>query len=110
MAQEKIAELVGLIDKVSTRIDDWDYMTAMTLLQQLYHLNQSAQNNTNYMGPPNFSAEQLIQENERLQYNNTRLKRSHRNKKKIWRQTEEQLRGQINELLNEIEYLEQFKK
>ena len=107
MSKDKIAELAEVMDKISTKIDDWDYMKAMTLLQQLF---QEVNNNTShvkYYGP---AAQQLADDNERLKYNNTRLKRNHKNQRKRWKETEEQLRGQINELLSEIEYLEQFKK
>ena len=109
MSKDKIAELAEVMDKISTKIDDWDYMKAMTLLQQLF---QEVNNNTSQVKYVAYSpaAQQLADDNERLKYNNTRLKRNHKNQRKRWKETEDQLRGQINELLSEIEYLEQFKK
>jgi len=103
--KERIEQLVGLIDKNCQSLPDFDYMQAMVLCQQLYH--EPAQE-TKYVGYGP-AAQQLSQELERVKNNNQRLKRSHKNKRKQWRETEDQLRTQINELLNEVEYLEQFR-
>lgn len=106
MAKEQIEQLVELIDKNCQSLPDFDYMQAMTLCQMLYH--QPIAKEIKYVGYGPAAA-QLTQDNERLKSNNQRLKRSHKNKRKQWRETEDQLRTQVNELLNEVEYLEQFK-
>lgn len=106
MAKEQIQKLVELIDKNAQHLPDFDYMTAMTLLQQLY--NQPTQKEVKYVGYGP-AAQQLTDEVERLKYNHERMKRSHKNKRKQWRETEQQLRNQVNELLTEIDYLESTK-
>lgn len=105
--KEGLEQLVELIDKNCQSFPDFDYMQAMALCQQLYQESNSKQQ-IKYMGYGP-AAQQLSDENERLKNNNQRLKRSHKNKRKQWRETEDQLRTQINELLNEVEYLEQFR-
>jgi hypothetical protein len=106
MAKENIQSLVSILDKNCQALPDYDYMNAMTMLQQLY--NEPTIKEIKYVayGP---AAQQLANDNERLKFNIQRLKRSHKNKRKQWRETQEQLQTQINELLSEIEYLEQFK-
>ncbi len=106
MTKEEIMDLVQLIDKNAQSFPDFDYMQAMTICQRIY--NQPMVGEIKFMsyGP---AFDNLSQENDRLKSNNQRLKRSHKNKRKQWRETEDQLRTQINELLNEVEYLEQFK-
>ena len=106
MAKENIESLVSILDKNCQALPDYDYMNAMSMLQQLY--NEPMVKEIKYVayGP---TAQQLANDNERLKFNIQRLKRSHKNKRKQWRETQEQLQTQINELLSEIEYLEQFK-
>lgn len=101
-----IAELVSILDAASMGMGDYAYMKSMDVLKRMY--NTPPPSNIRYVayGP---SAVRLAEEHERLQTNHSRMKRNHAKRRKEWKELEENLRNQVNELLVEVEYLENIR-
>jgi hypothetical protein len=109
MAKAIAGELLEIFDEHADKFETWTYMTATTLLMRLYHEPEPvapAPVEYRYVGY-GASARVLCADYDRLTANHNRLKNRQKKARKRWRETEEALRQQVDELLAEIQYLEQ---
>ena len=95
-------ELVELVDGVAPFIQDLAYMRIMQELQKIHNLLHSRPVPAGNCG---CDAEARL---EHVQAVHSRLKRTQRNRRREWALVKSNMEQQISELMQEIEYYEQF--
>jgi len=99
--REHLEQMVEIVDRIGSSIDDWDYMQLMTLLQQAYMSTPVAQR------APTPYPSSLEHDYYNLLSRHHRLKRANKRRFKAHREQIQNLQETVEELEHEISYLQQ---